>query len=339
MRAQVLHEFGGPLRMEERPLPEPGRGEALLRVRACAVDQFDLTIRDGKWPGAKLPLILGHEVAGEVEAVGLGAEGVSIGDRAASTLYLTCGACKFCRTGRETLCLNFGGHLGAETDGGFAECMALPADMLVRVADHISFEAASILANACGTPYHAVKVRAEVQPGETVVVVGAGGGVGIHAVQIARVCGAQVFGVELAGEKLDGVREIGTDAALSADSDWAAEVLERTDGAGAEKIIQLVGGETYGPSFRCLAVGGRMVIIGSHAGTDLGVSGVDILAKEWEILGSRNVTKQELAEVADLAARGEIRPVVSRTFAFEDLEEAHRLLREGKIAGRGVVRI
>ena len=217
--------------------------------------------------------------------------------------------------------------------------MALPADMLVRVADHISFEAASILANACGTPYHAVKVRAEVQPGETVVVVGAGGGVGIHAVQIARVCGAQVFGVELAGEKLDGVREIGTDAALSADSDWAAEVLERTDGAGAEKIIQLVGGETYGPSFRCLAVGGRMVIIGSHAGTDLGVSGVDILAKEWEILGSRNVTKQELAEVADLAARGEIRPVVSRTFAFEDLEEAHRLLREGKIAGRGVVRI
>ncbi len=339
MRALVLHEFGGPLRMEERPVPEPAHGEVLLRVRACAVDQFDLIIRDGNWPSANLPLILGHEVAGEVEAVGPGVENVSPGERVASTLYLTCGICKFCRTGRETLCLNFGGHLGAEVDGGFAEFMTLPANMLVPVAENISFEEASILANAVGTPYHAVKVRADVRPGETVVVVGAGGGVGVHAVQIARLCGARVFGVELPGEKLELVKEMGADAALSARGDWAAEVLERTGGSGAEKVIQLVGGETYGPSLRCLAVGGRMVIIGSHTGFDLPVPAIDVITKELEILGSRNTTKQELAEVADLAARGLLRPIVSRTFSLEEVEEAHTLLREGKIPARAVVRI
>ncbi|MFQ5914874.1 MAG: alcohol dehydrogenase catalytic domain-containing protein [Nitrospinota bacterium] len=339
MRALVLHDFGGPLQMEERPLPQTRHGEALLRVRACAVDQFDLTIRDGKWPGAKLPLILGHEVAGEVEAVGPGVENVSPGERVAATLYLTCGACKFCRTGRETLCLHFRGHLGAEVDGGFAEYMALPADMLVRIADSIAFEEASILANAVGTPYHAVKVRAEVRPGETVVVVGAGGGVGVHAVQIARLCGARAFGVDLPGEKLDLVKEVGADAALSAEEDWASHVLDRTGGAGAEKIIQLVGGETYGPSLRSLAVGGRMVIIGTHRGLTFPVPAVEVIAKELEILGSRNTTKQELAEVADLVARGKLRPVVSRVFSFDEVEEAHRLLRGGTIAGRAVVRI
>ena len=339
MRAHVLHEFGGPLRIEELPIPEPDHGEALVRVRACAVDQFDLTIRDGKWPGAKLPLILGHEVAGEVDRVGGGVESVSPGDRVASTLYLTCGRCRFCRSGRETLCLNFGGHLGAEADGGFAEYMTLPADMLVPIADSLSFEEASILANALGTPYHAVKVRAEVRPGETVVIVGAGGGVGVHAVQIARLCGAVVIGVDLPGEKVEAVREMGADAALPADSDWPAEVLERTNGEGADKIIQLVGGETYASSFRCLAVGGRMVIIGTHTGLEMSVSGIEIIVKEWEILGSRNTTRQELAEVADLAGRGVLKPIVSRTFDFEELEEAHRVLREGNIPGRAVVKI
>jgi D-arabinose 1-dehydrogenase-like Zn-dependent alcohol dehydrogenase len=325
--------------MEERPLPQPGYGEALLRVRACAVDQFDLTIRDGKWPGANLPLVLGHEVAGEVEEIGPGVLNVAPGDRVASTLYLTCGACKFCRIGRETLCLNFGGHLGAEVDGGFAEYMTLSADMLVPIADSIPFEEASILANALGTPYHAVKVRAEVMPGETVVVVGAGGGVGIHAVQIVKLCGARVIGVDLPGEKLKRVEEMGAEAALSAQGDWAGEVLQRTGGAGAEKVIQLVGGETYEPTLRCLAVGGRVVIIGSHTGFDFPLPALQVLTKEWEILGSRNTTKQELAEVADLVAQGMLKPIVSRVFPFEEVEEAHRLLRQGEITGRAVVRI
>lgn len=339
MRAHVLHKFGGSFQIEDLPVPEPDYEEALVRVRACAVDQFDLTIRDGKWPGAKLPLILGHEVAGEVESVGGGVENVSAGDRVASTLYLTCGRCKFCQSGRETLCLNFGGHLGAEVDGGFAEYMTLPADMLVPIADSLTFEEASILANALGTPYHAVKVRAEVKPNETVIIIGAGGGVGLHAVQIAKLCGATVFGIDFPGEKLNAIQDMGADLALSANSDWPLEVLERTGGTGAEKIIQLVGGGTYESSFRCLAVGGRMVIIGTHTGLEMSISGIEILTKEWEILGSRNTTKQELAEVADLAGRGVLKPVISQIFGFEDLEKAHAVLREGNIPGRVVVRI
>src|SRR5713226_5624298 len=127
MKALVLHEFNGPLVLEDRPIPEPGPDEVLVKVLACAPDAFDGKIREGKVPGTRLPLVLGHEIAGEVAALGAGVDGLAIGERVTHSLYLVCGHCRFCRTGRETLCLNFIGYVGQAIDGGYAEYVVLPA--------------------------------------------------------------------------------------------------------------------------------------------------------------------------------------------------------------------
>ena len=340
MRAMVLKEFGGPLRLEEVPRPSIGPRDVLLRVRACAADQFDVTIRAGKWPSAKIPLILGHEVSGEVAEVGADVKHLRRGDRVCSTLYLTCGECRYCRIGRETLCLNFGGHLGAEVDGGYAEYLRVPAANLVPISKAISFEEGSILANALGTPYHAIKERARVQPGHVVVVVGAGGGVGLHAVQIAGLFGARVIAADITPQKREKAKALGAEVALDPrEVPLDEKVLELTGGEGADAVIQLVGGDTFGPSLRSLRPGGRLVIIGSHTGFEVPLSALLVLGKELEILGSRNVTKTELAEVVRLVEAGRLKPIVTETYPLEDLERALDRVAKSAVVGRAVVRI
>ncbi|HEY5902342.1 MAG TPA: alcohol dehydrogenase catalytic domain-containing protein, partial [Anaerolineales bacterium] len=193
MKALVVREFGGPLLLEELPIPQPGPQDVLLRVKACALDQFDLTIRDGRFAMAKtLPIILGHEIAGVVEAVGAEVSAFSPGDSVTSTLYLTCGKCRYCLTGRETICADFKGYVGIHTPGAYAEYTTIPEANLVKLPDSIPFAEGSVIANAIGTPYHALTKRARLQPGERVIITGAGGGVGVHAVQLARLMGAFV---------------------------------------------------------------------------------------------------------------------------------------------------
>jgi D-arabinose 1-dehydrogenase-like Zn-dependent alcohol dehydrogenase len=156
MKALVVKEFGGPLILEDVPVPQPAADEALIRVKACAVDQFDLTIRDGKFAMAKkVPIILRHEIAGVVAAVGADVTSVSVGDRVTSTLYLTCGKCRYCLTGRETICADFKGYVGIHTSGAYAEYTTVPAANLVKVPESISLPDGSVLANAIGTPFHA----------------------------------------------------------------------------------------------------------------------------------------------------------------------------------------
>ncbi|MDH5507383.1 MAG: alcohol dehydrogenase catalytic domain-containing protein, partial [Anaerolineae bacterium] len=223
MRALVVKEFGGPLILEEVPIPEYGKGDVLIKVKACAVDQFDLTIRDGKFPTAKTPIILGHEIAGEVVEVGSNVENLKPGDRVVSTLYLTCGRCRFCLTGRETICADFKGYVGIHSPGAYAEYTTIPSVNLVKLPESISFVDGSVIANAIGTPYHAFTKRAQIKPGERVIITGAGGGVGVHAVQVARMMGAQVMGVDVGAKKLEFVKELGADIACdSLSEDFSA---------------------------------------------------------------------------------------------------------------------
>lgn len=338
MIALVLEEFGGPLRLKEVPRPEPGPGEVLLRVEACGIDQFDLTIRDGKWPTAKVPLILGHEIAGEIVMLGSGVSGWAVGQRVTTTLYLTCGHCRKCQIGRETICEHFIGYVGIHTPGGYAEYTSLPATNLVAVPDSISFPAASVLANAVGTPYHALTKRMRVQPGERVMITGAGGGVGVHAIQLARLMGALVMAVDIGPVKLDVARTYGADVAVDpTQTDFAAAALEWTSGEGVEAVLELVGPATMPSSLKALGKGGRMVIVGSHTGMELTLSPQLMIANEWEILGSRNVTKRELAEVVALVAAGRVRPVVTEVHPLNDAETIHSRLRKQEITGRAVL--
>lgn len=338
MKALVVEEFGGPLIEKDVPIPEPGPEDVQLRVKACAVDQFDLTIRDGNFPTAKTPLILGHEIAGEVTALGSNVDNFAIGERVVSTLYLTCGRCRYCRTGRETICADFKGYVGIHSPGAYAEYTTIPAVNLVKLPEHISFPEGSVIANAIGTPYHAFTKRAKVQPGERVIITGAGGGVGVHAVQLARMMGAFVMAVDIGAEKLALARELGAEVTCdSTQEDFSEVAQEWTNGEGADVILELVGTATFENSFKSLGRGGRMVIVGSHSGKQLSAIPQKMIANEWEILGSRNVTKRELAEVVDLVAAGRIKPIVSGQYPLDKAEDLHQQLRNGEITGRVVL--
>ena len=338
MKALIIKEFGGPLILEDVPVPQPGPDEALIRVKACAVDQFDLTIRDGKFPTAKTPIVLGHEIAGVVEAVGANVDNVKSGNRVTSTLYLTCGRCRYCLSGRETICADFKGYVGIHTPGAYAEYTTIPAVNLVRLPESISFPEGSVIANAIGTPYHALTKRAKVQPGERVIVTGAGGGVGVHAIQLARMLGAFVMAVDIGAGKLVQAHELGADLVFDASAgDFASAAREWTNDEGADVILELVGTATFESSLKSLARGGRMVIVGSHTGTALTVSPQAMIANEWEVLGSRNVTKRELAEVVALVAAGRIKPIVTGTYPLEEAEPLHQRLRKQEIIGRVVL--
>ena len=338
MKALIVREFGGSLLLEDIPIPQPKSDEALIRVKACAVDQFDLTIRDGKFPTAKTPIILGHEIAGIVETVGAGVDSIQSGDRVTSTLYLTCGRCRYCRTGRETICADFKGYVGIHTPGAYAEYTTIPAENLVKLPESISFAEGSVIANAIGTPYHALTKRAKLQPGEWVIVTGAGGGVGAHAIQLAKMMGAFVMAVDIGEEKLALARALGADLVFDAAAgDFSSNAREWTNGGGADVVLELVGTATFESSIKSLARGARMVIVGSHTGTELKVSPQAIIANEWEILGARNVTKRELAEVVALVAAGKVKPVVTGTYPLEEAETLHQKLRKQEIIGRVVL--
>jgi len=338
MKALVVKEFGGPLILEDVPIPQPGPDDALIRVKACAVDQFDLTIRDGKFPTAKTPIILGHEIAGVVESVGANVDGIQPGDRVTSTLYLTCGRCRYCLTGRETICADFKGYVGIHTPGAYAEYTTIPAVNLVKIPESISFPQGSVLANAIGTPYHALTKRARLQPGEHVIITGAGGGVGVHAVQLAKMMGAFVMAVDIGEEKLSLARDLGADVIFDASSgDFSEAARAWTNGEGAEVVLELVGTKTFEASLKSLARGGRMVIVGSHTGTELKASPQAMIANEWEILGSRNVTKRELAEVVALVAGARVKPIVTGIYPLEEAESLHQKLRKQEIIGRVVL--
>ena len=339
MRALIVKEFGGPLILEDVPVPQPAADEALIRVKACAVDQFDLTIREGKFAMAnKVPIILGHEIAGVVEAVGANVTSVVVGDRVTSTLYLTCGKCRYCLTGRETICADFKGYIGIHTPGAYAEYTTVPVVNLVKIPESISFPDGSVLANAIGTPFHALTKRARLQPGERIIVTGAGGGVGAHAVQLARMMGAFVMAVDIGDEKLSLARELGAEVVFDASKgDFSVVAREWTNDEGADVILELVGTATFDSAIKSLARGGRMVIIGSHTGTTLTTSPQAMIANEWEILGSRNVSKRELVEVVNLVAAGRIRPIVTGTYPLEDAEAIHQRLGAQEIIGRVVL--
>lgn len=337
MLAMVLEEYGRPLVRREAPVPTPGEGEVLLRTRACGLCGTDLKIAAGKIPTATAPLIMGHEPIGEIVELGPGVEGFSRGQRALVWIYVTCGTCRFCRMGRPTLCPHVR-RVGFERPGGFAEFVAVPAANLVKVPDTLDDPEAAVLGCAVSTVYRALRTRARVQPGETVMIMGVGG-LGIHAVQVAKLSGAVVIAVDLDERRLELARKYGADEAQLFSGDALAENVRRlTAGAGVNVVLETVGlPETARACLGSLEPGGRMVMVGYNPSDPFPVESGQLVLGELEIAGSRAMTKQDLSEVVDLAAGGRIKPIVSARYPLGDVNLALGLLRQGRVVGRAVV--
>ena len=345
MKAMVLPELGAPLRLQTVPVPKIGPSDVLLRVRATGVGLTVVIMTAVPGRVTSFPRIPGHEVAGEVVEIGSEVAHVKVGDRVACHFYLTCKVCRFCRSGRETLCTAFRGYLGMACDGGYAEYMAIPGANVTPIPPGVSDLDAAVAADAICTPYHACREEARVGPGDSVLIVGAGGGVGIHGVQMAKLCGGWVLGADITDDKLAAAKDCGADALIDVRrEDLATQVARLTDGRGVDAAIDFVASrETLEGCVKSLARGGRLVIIGSRPRAVFGVDAtftVDpsrMLYDMLEIHGSRYVTLAEIQQTLELLRQRRIRAIVSRTFPLEGAEEAHELLRKNALVGRAAL--
>jgi alcohol dehydrogenase, propanol-preferring len=332
MKAAVLHQAGSPLTVEQVEKPAPGAGEVLIQMKACGVCHTDLHLAAGEWRLPKLPLVLGHEAVGVVEAVGSGVANFKAGDRAGIPwVYSTCGVCEYCTTDREPLCPTVV-VTGFMVDGGFAEYVKVPASHAVAVPPDLSFVDAAPLYCAALTSYRALKVSG-IRVGETVAVWGVGG-LGHYAVQIAKIMGARVVAVDIDSAKLDLARELGADVAVDARREDADEKVKSL--GGAHVVVNLAStSEAIAQGFRALRRGGTLVLVGLPAGKfTLPILGT--VAKGIRILTSAVGTRQDLREVLTLAAAGKIRSI-AETARLDQINDVFDRIRRGSIKGRVVL--
>lgn len=345
MRAMVLHHLGGSVTLEEVDKPRAGPCDALVRVRATGVGLTVIIMKNTPGLVTGYPRILGHEVAGEVVDVGSEVRNVRNGERVVCHFYLTCKVCRFCRSGRETLCENFGGYVGMACDGGYAEYMRVPALNLCPLPKGVPFGEASIISDAVATPLHACKTEAQVWPGDDILIVGAGGGVGIHAVQMAKLCGGRVLAADLSMEKLELAKKLGADEIIDCkETNLSREAKRLTDGKGVDAVLDFVASsETLEASLESLGTGGRLVILGYRppevfrVKPTFRVDPLFVLSKGIEIHGSRYVSMAELIEAVEIVKQGKIKPIVTQTFPLEEAEKVHQLLQENRITGRAAL--
>lgn len=331
MRAAVFLGSGRPLSVGDVPRPEPGPGEALVRVAACGFCHTDLHYLDHGVPTAKPPpLILGHEISGQVEAIGPGGGPWDAGSRVVVPAVLPCGECNFCRLGRGNICPRLR-MLGNHIDGGFAEYVLVPTRDLIPLPRDIDLARGAVIADALTTPFHAVVNRARVRSGEWVVVVGCGG-VGINVVQFAAAAGANVLAVDLRAEKLELARRLGACETLNSSDpvEVGREVRQRTDG-GADVAFEVVGkAETVLLAFSTLRRGGRLCVVGySEAVVPLPLNRLMFL--EYAVVGSLGCRPADYPRVIEMVRRGKVSldAVVTGTLPLDRVNEAAENLRRG----------
>jgi acryloyl-coenzyme A reductase len=340
MEAVVLRAFGDSnnLRLESVPEPTCGPGEVLLRIRACGVCYHDIINRRGHLPRTSVPAILGHEVAGEVVEVGPGVAGWRVGDRAATLQRLCCGVCPTCRSGRPTLCKRDARFFGEEIPGGYASLMAAPVLGLGHVPEGLSWEAAATACCTTGTALHVVRTRGRVRRGETVLITGASGGVGLSAVQLARLDGARVLAVTSSASKVEALEAAGAhEVIVSPGLEFAAEVKRRTGGEGVQVVLEIVGSATFAQSLRSVASGGRVVVVGNLVTCDVAVNPGLVIVKELEIIGAFATDQVELEQALQLTASRAIHPFISEALPLADASVAHTRLEQRGVAGRIVL--
>ncbi|MFW6331621.1 MAG: alcohol dehydrogenase catalytic domain-containing protein [Gemmatimonadota bacterium] len=339
MRAAIFDENGGPevVTVRDVETPEPGPGEARLRVGASGMNHLDLWVRRGLPIETTMPHIGGSDVAGTVDAVGPSVEGWSGGERVVVNPSLWCGECEWCRKGEEPLCVEYR-ILGEHTQGGFAEYVVVPARNLYRIPDAFPFEAAAAAPLVFLTAWRGLVVRGRLREGETVLITGASGGVASAAVQIAKHLGATVHAVTSA-RWVDRVRSLGADVVHDRESgaDYGRAVWRATGKRGVDLVFDSVGEATFRTNVRALAPAGRMVVYGATTGPRGEVDLRLLFWRQLEILGTTMANQREFRAVMARVFGGDLEPVVDVVWPLDRAREAHERLESGEAFGNIVL--
>ncbi|HJN46358.1 MAG: alcohol dehydrogenase [Acidobacteria bacterium] len=338
MKAVRFHEHGGleVLRYDEVPDPVPAPGEVLVKVKACALNHLDLWQRRGI-PGVPLPHCPGSDVAGEV--VRGEAPGVAEGQRVLVQPGISCGRCAACLGGEDNLCRSFG-LVGYQSEGGYAELTTVPVENIVPIPDRIGFVEAAAFPMTFLTAWHMLVTRAELRPGETVLILAAGSGVGQAAVQVARAHGARVIVTAGSEQKLARARELGAHEGIDHyTQDISKEVRRFTDRRGVDVVFEHVGQATWEQSMKSLRRGGRLVTCGATAGPSVSIDIRHLFQRQISLIGSYMGSKGELLTAAELFFDGRFNPVVDRTYPLEAAAEAQGRLEDSEQFGKVVLEV
>ncbi len=340
MKAVAIHRHGGleELQYGDYPTPEPGSGQVRVRVKACALNHLDIFVREG-WKGLKLslPHIPGCDVAGVVDEFDPGISGMNRGAEVVVNPSLFDGTCEYCLRGEESLCVDYK-ILGEHVNGGYAECVVVPARNILPKPPHLSFPEAAAIPLVFMTAWRMLVRRAQVRPGEDVLVVGASGGVASAAIQIAKVMGARVFAASRSLGKLARARELGADVLLDeSEGDFSEAIWKATGKRGVDVVVENVGEATWAKSLRSLARGGRLVTCGATTGP---MAEVDLRVLFWRqlsLLGSTMGSRADLQEVLRLVEARRLRPVVDTVMPLAKAREAQARLEGGEQFGKIVL--
>lgn len=342
MRAIVFHRHGGPevLEAAELPEPQPGPGEVIVAVRACALNRLDLWVRGGL-PGLTLPMphVLGSDIAGVVARLGAGVPDEWLGREVVVNPGLSCGRCEWCLSGRDNLCASYR-ILGENAPGGYVEQIAVPLTNLVPKPAALSWVEAAAFPLTFLTAWQMLTLRADLRPGETVLIHAVGSGVGTAGLQIAKLLGAHVIALAGSEAKLARARALGADATiLSSDADWPKQVraLPEVGRRGVDVVFEHVGEATWAESIKLCRKGGRVVTCGASSGWDARTDLRHVFFRQIQLLGSTMGSKASLFTLAKLIGEGKLRPIVDRVFPLADAAQAHRYLDRREQFGKVVL--
>lgn len=340
MKAVVINEFGGPevLKYQDAPDPVAGEGEVVVDIHAVSVNYtLDVVVRSGRYPrGTKLPHVLGCDGAGVVSAVGPGVTSHAVGDRVALHAPQACGKCDACRDNRQGDCSSMR-LLGVEYWGAYAEKVAVPAEVAFKIADSLSFQDATVVMRHAPTARHLLNSKAELKPGEWVLVMGAAGGLGMNLVQIAKLMGATVIAAAGSADRVATALSFGADYGI----DYRAqnleeEVLKLTGGKGVQVVCENIADPTlWDGAFNSLAVGGRLVTAGAHGGGQVNLNVGRLYTRRQRIIGSPGSNYSDVEWALQAAAEGKIKPAkIDRVVPLKDAAEAHRLSQDRVVHGK-----
>jgi 2-desacetyl-2-hydroxyethyl bacteriochlorophyllide A dehydrogenase len=340
MKCVRIHEHGGPEKLiyEDVPVPKIGAGDVLVSVKATSVNHIDLWARQGL-PGVRfhLPMIPGVDAAGIVAEKGDAVSHVRVGDRVVIAQGISCGHCKHCLNGNDNLCKNYI-LIGEHRDGADAEYLSLPGQNVLPLSEKISFEEAAAAALVFLTAWQMLVDKAQVKPGDDVLVNGASSGIGSAALQIAKLFSARVIATTSTDEKAAKARDLGADEVINYNRQNVLDEIRRlTAKKGVEIVIDHVGKSIWDQNIKSLAKGGRLVTCGVTSGHEAITDLRYVFYKQLKILGSTMGRKGDLITIFNFIEQGKLKPVIDRVMPLKEVQQAHRVVEEGKHFGKIVL--